>query len=57
MRIKFTVLFSEQLCHHYSTYELTLLDLEEAEKGLSFTAIGTLDGEFVKTRGTRKRLG
>ena len=29
---------------------------EETEKGLSFTAIGTLDGDFVKMRGTRKRV-
>ena len=28
MQIKFTVLFSEQLCHHHSTYELTILALE-----------------------------
>ena len=33
-----------------------LLAFKETEKGLSFTAIGTLDGDFVKMRGTRKRV-
>ena len=32
-----------------------LLAFKETEKGLSFTAIGTLAGDFVKMRGTRKR--